>query len=105
VITAPFSIVNPGPQANTEGDKVDLVIQLVGATSAGGVFATTGLPNGLQMNKQGVIRGRVKKNTAGVYQVTVTFTQGSFTASQTFSWTILPVLPAQSGSDTQEDDE
>jgi hypothetical protein len=105
VITAPFAIVNPGPQANTEGDKVDLVIQLVGATSAGGVFATTDLPNGLQMNKQGVIRGRVKKNTAGVYQVTVTFTQGNFTASQTFSWTILPVLPAQSGSDTQEDDE
>jgi len=105
VITAPFSIVNPGPQANTEGDKVDLVVQVVGATSAGGVFATTDLPNGLQMNKQGVIRGRVKKNTAGVYQVTVTFTQGGFTASQTFSWTILPVLPAQSGSDTQEDDE
>jgi len=104
-ITAPFSIVNPGPQVNTEGDKVELAIQLVGTTSAGGVFSATGLPDGLQMNKQGVIRGHVKKNIAGVYQVTVTFTQGSITASQTFSWTIVPVPPALSGRDTQEDDE
>jgi hypothetical protein len=56
--------------------------------SAGGVFATTGLPDGLQMNKQGVIRGHIKKNTEGVYQVTVTFTQGGVTASQTFRWRI-----------------
>jgi hypothetical protein len=34
----------------------------------------------------------------------VTFTQGSITASQTFSWTILPVPAALSGRDTQEDD-
>jgi hypothetical protein len=87
-ITAPFVIVNPGPQVNTEGDKVELVIQVVGATPSG-VFAATGLPGGLQINKQGVIRGHVKKNTSGVYQVTVTFTQGGITASQTFSWTIL----------------
>ena len=100
-ITAPFAIVNPGPQVNTEGDKVEFVIQVVGVTPAG-VFAATGLPDGLQMNKQGVIRGHIKKNTAGVYQVTVTFTQGGITASQTFSWTI---LSAQSGRDRQENDE
>jgi hypothetical protein len=101
-ITAPFAIVNPGPQVSTEGDKVSLGIQEVGATSAGGVFAATGLPDGLQINKQGVIRGNIKKHTAGVYQVTVTFTQGGITASQTFSWTI---LLAQSGRDTEENDE
>ena len=108
LITAPpvpFTIVNPGPQVNTERDKVELVIHVVGAAPSGGVFAATGLPNGLQMNKQGVIRGHVKKNTAGVYQVTVTFTQGGMTASQTFGWTILPTLPAQSGEDTEENDE
>jgi len=108
LITAPpvpFTIVNPGPQVNTEGDKVELVIHVVGAAPGGGVFAATGLPDGLQMNKQGVIRGRVKKNTAGAHQVTVTFTQGGMTASQTFGWTILPTLPAQSGEDTEENDE
>jgi hypothetical protein len=85
---APFAIVNPGPQVSEEGDNVELRIKVVGAVSAGGVFATTGLPDGLQMNKQGVIRGHIKKNTEGVYQVTVTFTQGGVTASQTFRWRI-----------------
>lgn len=97
----PFSIVNPGPQVNAEGDKVELVIHVVGAASTGGVFAATGLPNGLDINKQGVVRGRIKKNTAGQYQVTVTFTQGGSTASQNFSWTILSTL---SGKDMEDDD-
>jgi hypothetical protein len=90
-ITAPpvaITIVNPGPQVNEEGDYVELRIKLVGAAPASGVFAATGLPNGLYIAQPGIIRGRVKKNTEGVYQVTVTFTQGGVTASQTFRWRI-----------------
>jgi hypothetical protein len=104
-ITAPpvtIAIVNPGPQVNTEGDNVELRIQVMGAASANGVFGGTGLPGGLYMTQSGVIGGHVRKNTAGAYQVTVTFTQGGVTASQTFGWTI---LPAQREKDTHRDDD
>jgi hypothetical protein len=90
-ITAPrvtITIVNPGPQVNEEGDYVELRIKVVGAAPAGGVFAARGLPNGLYMAQLGVIRGRIKEDTEGVYQVTVTFTQGGVKASQTFRWWI-----------------
>jgi hypothetical protein len=90
-ITAPpvtITIVNPGPQVNEEGDNVELRIHVVGAFPASGVFAAKGLPNGLYITQLGVIRGRVEKNTAGAYQVTVTFTQSGVTASQTFPWRI-----------------
>jgi hypothetical protein len=90
-ITAPpvtITIVNPGPQVNEEGDNVELRIHLVGAAPASGVFAAKGLPNGLYIAQPGIISGRVKKNTEGVYQVTVTFTHGGVTASQTFRWRI-----------------
>ncbi len=90
-ITAPpvtITIVNPGPQVNEEGDNVTLRIQVVGAAPTGGVFAAKGLPGGLHITQLGVISGRVRKDTEGVYQVTVTFTQGGVTASQTFRWRI-----------------
>jgi hypothetical protein len=106
-ITAPpvtiAAIVNPGPQVNTEGDNAGLRIQVVGAASTGrGVFAAMGLPAGLRMTPPGVILGHVRKNTAGAYQVTVTFTQDGVTASQTFDWTI---LPAPSGKEDNEQDQ
>jgi hypothetical protein len=75
----------------------------VGAASTGrGVFAAMGLPAGLRMTPPGVILGHVRKNTAGAYQVTVTFTQDGVTASQTFDWTI---LPAPSGKEDNEQDQ
>ena len=59
LITAPpvpFTIVNPGPQVNTERDKVSLVIQVVGAAPTGGVFAARVCLMGLYITQLGVIR-------------------------------------------------
>ena len=93
-------IVNPGAQTNREGDEVELEIRVIGGRSSGnrgsddgrarGAFAALNLPDGLAIDKDGVIRGHVKKNTAGKYDVTVMFTQDGQTYAQKFAWTILP---------------
>jgi hypothetical protein len=98
-------IVNPGAQTNREGDEVELEIQVLGGRSSGnrgkdgdgkedgrerGTFAALSLPAGLEIDKNGVIRGHVKKNTAGRYDVTVMLTQDGQTYAQQFAWTILP---------------
>jgi hypothetical protein len=91
-------IVNPGDQVNREGDEVELAIQVLGVRSSNrgkggdnrGTFAALNLPGGLDIDKNGVIRGHVKKNTARQYDVTVMFTQDGQTYAQRFTWTILP---------------
>jgi hypothetical protein len=90
-------IVNPGDQVNREGDEVELAIQVLGVRSSNrgrggdnrGTFAALNLPGGLDIDKNGVIRGHVKKNTARAYDVTVMFTLDGQTYAQKFVWTIL----------------
>jgi hypothetical protein len=83
-------IVNPGPQTDTVGDNVRLAIRVTGGSAADrkGVFTAVGLPPGLQMSVDGVIRGRV--TTAGTFRVTVTFTHNGVAVSSQFDWTVLP---------------
>jgi hypothetical protein len=98
-------IVNPGAQTNREGDEVELEIRVLGGRTSSNrgksgddredarqrsAFAAQGLPDGLSIDKDGVIKGHVKKNTAGRYDVTVMLTQDGQTYAQKFAWTILP---------------
>ena len=88
-------IVNPGPQTNTVGDRVELQVRVTRASSPSGsgrdrqgVFGASGLPPGLAIDsRDGEIRGRV--TTAGLYHVIVTFTQNGVTVSAPFDWTIV----------------
>lgn len=101
-------IVNPGNQVGVVGDKVRLQIEVLGASRnranhdeddarhhggwPRGTFAATGLPAGLKIRHDGVIRG--EPTTAGIYRVTVTFTQKKVgSAATTFDWTVLPRPP------------
>jgi len=102
-------LVNPGPQTNTEGDKVELELHmLIGERPAlthadwgdddddrddhrraHGVFSAAHLPDGLHVEKtHGVIRGRLRKDSAGEYLVTVMFSRGGETFTQQFTWTV-----------------
>ena len=112
---AGISIARIPDQSNKEGDQIDLQIVVVGAgvsaasvtsiTSAsadedgrGGLFTAAALPGGLRINKEeGEIRGRVAGGTAGVYNVTVTFTLNGATVSQGFVWRITATAPRKGG--------
>jgi hypothetical protein len=84
------SIVNPGPQTDAVGDDVRLRIRVTGGSVGDrrGVFTAIGLPPGLQINADGIIRGEV--TTVGASRVTVTFTHNGVAVSTQFDWTVLP---------------
>ena len=73
---------NFGATANLDSD----------ATDADGdtlTYSATGLPTGASIAPAtGVISGTL--NTAGIYSVTVTVSDGSLTATDTFTWTVSP---------------
>ena len=72
-----------------------------------GSFAASSLPAELHIEKErGVIRGRLGKNTAGQYAVTVMYTQNGVTFSQSFTWTVLKgASPNQQSAKKESDKE
>jgi hypothetical protein len=94
-ISPVVTVTLPGNQTNTEGDSVDLSITANDSLSKPLTYIATGLPAGLSIGlHSGVITGTVGNNdvTASPYTVTVTVTDGTYTASTTFTWTIKPVV-------------
>jgi hypothetical protein len=82
-------MTNPGDQTNSEGDSVSLSISTSGSSSLS--FAALGLPSGLKINTStGVISGTVAlgDSAGGPYTVTVLANDGTYSAAQTFQWTI-----------------
>jgi hypothetical protein len=84
-ITTPATFTDPGPQSTVRG--VPVALQITGAS--GGSLTATGLPPGLAIGPGGLISGA--PTAAGSYPVTVTNTDGTYTAQQRFSWTVSPV--------------
>ncbi len=55
-------------------------------------YGATGLPAGLTINTAtGLISGTLSPASAGSHQVTATASDGSLSASQTFTWTVTHV--------------
>ena len=86
-----MTLTTPSNQTNTEGDSVSLTLSASTTGSGTLKYFATGLPAGLKLNSgTGVISGTVAVGDAanGPYSITVTATDGTNSASQTFTWTI-----------------
>src|SRR6202030_161192 len=60
-------------------------------------FSATGLPPALTLNATtGVISGMLSYASAGIHLVTVTASDGTLTASQSFTWTVTDAPPVLS---------
>ncbi|WP_089718741.1 putative Ig domain-containing protein, partial [Candidatus Entotheonella palauensis] len=101
-------VVNPGDQTSTENVATTLIINANDPQGTPLSFAASGLPNGLTMNAStGEITGI--PSTQGLFNVTVTVTNGNgLAASTSFTWTIqlapicfgqLATIVGTSGSD------
>jgi hypothetical protein len=95
-----ISLLNPGDQSNTDGDSVSLPLS---ASDAGGLtltYGATGLPTGLGIDtSSGVISGTIANtaNTGSPFSVTITASDGTSSASQSFPWTVAPLALVNAG--------
>jgi hypothetical protein len=90
-VNSPITLTVPADQTNYEGDSVS--VQIGASDSSGGSikYLVTGLPAGLIFNPTtGLISGTVAAGASdyGPYNVTVTASDGTFSTSQTFAWTV-----------------
>jgi hypothetical protein len=102
-VNNPVTLTAPGDQANNEGDSVSLSVSGSDATSGTLTYSALGLPAGLKINPStGAITGTVALGAAadGPYTVFVTAGDGTYSATQTFTWTITSPV-----SITQPDDQ
>ncbi len=93
VVAVPFSLDNPGPQTNDEGDNVSLQISpAIGFTATN--YNATGLPPGLSINANtGLISGTIDPRGEGDYNVTVKASYNGQTATIKFTWTVNDTTP------------
>jgi hypothetical protein len=99
-------LVNPGTQQNGVGNSVSLPLQASDPDGDPLTFTAANLPPGLTINgTTGLISGTVTGNPA-TYVVTVTASDGTLSASQTFDWDVSKpmVLLAIRGTQDHSDD-
>ena len=100
VVTGPVFLANPGSQSGTDGDAVYLPLVAEDPEGASVSFSESGLPSGLSLNSTtGVISGTVgsSADASSPYSVTVIAAAGSYSVSQTFTWTVGRLLLTNPG--------
>ena len=96
--------------ATSAGTPTVVALQLAASDPDGAplTYSATNLPAGLTVNAAtGLIAGTLASTSAGTYQVTATVSDGTLTASQTFTWTVThinrPPVLANPGNQTAAD--
>ncbi len=85
------SLTAPADQNNNEGDNVSLQVSASDALDAPLTYSADGLPSGLSINSTtGLISGTIAAGASSgdPYVVTVTASDGAYSTSQTFNWTV-----------------
>lgn len=88
-------VTPPGDQSNVDGDVVALQIQSQHADTTPVTYSAQGLPPNLSIDpNSGLISGKLSKtaDSGSPYTVTVVATEGSYSAGQTFTWTVSPLI-------------
>jgi hypothetical protein len=91
MVNGQIALLQPPNQATVEGNAVDLTVSATDASGGTLNYAATGLPAGLSINQStGAITGTIAAGAAayGPYTVTVTASDNTYSASQTFTWNV-----------------
>src|SRR5205823_3325097 len=85
------TMTNPGDQTSTEGGSVSLSVSASDSSSGTLRYVAFGLPPGLSINTStGAISGTVAlgDSSDSPYTVTLVANDGTYSASQSFNWTV-----------------
>jgi hypothetical protein len=82
-------LANPGDQTSDEGQAVSLQLIATDADHDALTYSATGLPPGLHLSPAGVMNGTPTDQSAGRYAVTVNVSDGTLSAAQSFTWTVI----------------
>jgi hypothetical protein len=96
-------IDSPGDQNNLDGDAVSLQINAWNPYGTALAYSATGLPSGLTINStSGLISGTVGStdSASSPYSVTVTASDGTYSAATSFNWTITHLAVENPGGQT-----
>jgi len=86
---APPVMTNPGNLVNAEGETIARQIVATDVDpNTTLTFSAVGLPPGLAISASGLVTGTLPYTAAGVYNVTVTVSDGTTSRTATFQWTI-----------------
>jgi hypothetical protein len=98
-ISNPVMMISPGEQLNARGDEVSLPIMVSAAAGETLTYSAAGLPTGLSIDAgTGLITGRIGADEAArSFAATVTATDGTYSATQAFSWRINTIVVAGPG--------
>jgi len=100
MVTPQVALVNPGLQGNAAGDTVSLTVTAEDAGNNTLAYSATGLPSGLSIDSSsGLISGTINISAASstADNVTVTATDGTYSSSQTFAWSVATIYLAAPG--------
>ena len=85
----PPSLEQPADQVSAAGAAVSLQLSASDPDGTPVTYQATGLPAGLTVNAAtGLIAGTLGASATGVHDVTVTVSDGSLSASRTFTWSV-----------------
>lgn len=80
---------SPGDQTSAEGAVVALLLEASDLNEDALTYRATGLPPGLSVDPAtGLIAGTLSYTSAGSHQVTATVSDGTLSATETFTWTV-----------------
>ncbi len=103
---AVVGLAAPGDQSNVAGDVVSLPLTATDANGLPLTFSAIGLPQGLSVDaNSGAISGTLPASAANAnpYQVSVTASDGTNSATQAFTWSVAALaLAAPDDQDNQE---
>jgi mono/diheme cytochrome c family protein/regulation of enolase protein 1 (concanavalin A-like superfamily) len=89
-----------GNRSTVRGQSVSLQVQASDPDGQALTYTAAGLPAGLSINTSGLISGTVSAGAAATNSVTVTVSDGSLSASTSFTWsTTAPPVLALTGRD------
>ena len=106
---APVAVGSIADQSDAEGDAVSLATAASFSDADGDAldYAASGLPNGASIDAvSGVVSGTLAVDSAGTYAVTITASDASDSATQSFTWTVTETnqAPAPVGSIADQSD-